>query len=235
MARRSSLSTVAIVVLVLCGAAAVALRWAAGRAATRAAHVPASVASPATRHEAASAAADALAAATPGPDLADPAWAPGDPLGENQGERNPWAAVDLAEIQRALPDNVYWKMAAPTKDPEVLRRREEERARWNVEYGKVISNTATDEEIDKFYAEKQRLSEDYLEFIVYLGTHYGDALGPRELAMLKLAGEMHHQRLEELPRKIREAHEAARQAWLEQQKEFAGAPPEQQPPAQPGQ
>ncbi len=38
------------------------------------------------------------------------------------------------------------------KTPKSSAQREEERARWNVEYGKVLSNTATDEEIDAYYA-----------------------------------------------------------------------------------
>jgi hypothetical protein len=139
-----------------------------------------------------------------------------------------WESVDLEAIRKALPDNIYWKMGAPTTDPEVLRQREEERARWNVEYGKVLSNTATDEEIDAYYAERQRVSEDYLEFIVYLMTNYGYQIPKRDVAVFKLAGEMHHARLEEIPRQIaeaharREAHEKARQAWLEEQKKFEG-------------
>jgi len=144
-----------------------------------------------------------------------------------------WATVDLDAIRAALPDNLYWKMAVPTKDPEVLRQREEERARWNVEYGKVLSNTATDEEIDAYYAGRQRLSEDYLQFIVYLMTNYGYQIPRRDVAAMKLAAEMHHERLEEIPRKIAEAHErhkahdAARRAWLEEQRAFGVDTPQQ--------
>lgn len=137
-----------------------------------------------------------------------------------------WASVDMEAIRKALPDNTYWKMAVPTKNPEVIRAREAERERMNVEYGKVLSNTATAEEVDTYYAQRQRLSQDYLEFIVYLLTNYGYQIPPRDVAALKLAAEMHNARLEEFPRKIaeaherREAHEAARRAWLEQQQAF---------------
>jgi hypothetical protein len=141
-----------------------------------------------------------------------------------------WAKVDLEEIRKAMPDNLYWKMAAPTTDPEVQRARDEERARWNVEYGKVLSNTATAEEIDAYYAQQQRLSTDYLEFLVYLGTHYAEVIPQQDVGVLKLAGELHLARLEEIPRKIaeaherREAHEAVRRAWLEEQKAFEDGP-----------
>jgi hypothetical protein len=141
-----------------------------------------------------------------------------------------WEALDLEEIRKAMPDNSYWKMAAPTKDPELLEWREKERARWNVEYGKVLSNTATAEEIDAYYAERKRISDDYLEFVVYVITNYGNAIPREGLNLLKLAGEMHAMRLEEIPRQMAEAHaraeahDAARRAWLEEQKEFAQPP-----------
>ena len=154
-----------------------------------------------------------------------------DPLGGGGTDTGSWDYVDLDKIRAALPENLYWKMAAPTTDPEVLRQREEERARWNVEYGKVLSNTATAEEIDNYYGEQQRLSEDYLAFLVYLRDHYASVIPQKDVGLLKLAGEMHLARLEEIPRKIaeaherRKAHEAARQAWLADQKVFGDDPP----------
>lgn len=138
-----------------------------------------------------------------------------------------WARIDFDEIRRALPDSTYWKMAFPTKDEALLAERERIREQWNAEYGKVQSNTATDEEIDAYYGEQQKLSEDYLEFLVYLAEHYGDLVPRSMVGALKLAGEMHLARLEEIPRKIAEAkerhatHERERQAWLEEQKQFA--------------
>lgn len=164
-----------------------------------------------------------------------------DPLNEQAYEDDPltgmpdreahWASVDMEKIREALPDNIYWKMAAPTNDPQVKEAREQERARWNDEYGKVLSNTATDAEIDAYYAHRQKLSEDYLAFIVYLMENYGYQIPRRDVALLKLAGEMHHERLEELPRQLAEAHqrhaehESVRAAWLEQQKQFGAQPP----------
>ena len=140
----------------------------------------------------------------------------------------PWAAVDMAKVREAMPDNLYWKLSFPTKDPEILREREEERARWNVEYGKVLSNTATAEEIDAYYAQRQKISSDYVEFATYLLVEFGDALPIRDVGLLKVAVELNLARLEEIPRQIAEAHErrkahdAARRAWLEEQKAFPG-------------
>lgn len=154
-----------------------------------------------------------------------------DPLAPLQDTAESWAQVDFDEIRKAMPDNLYWKMAFPTKDPALLKEREERRAQWNTDFGKVQSNTATDEEIDAYYGEQQQISNDYLEFLVYLATHYGEAVPKGEIGALKLAGELHLARLEEIPRKIAEAkerhaaHEKARQAWLEEQKQFATPAP----------
>ncbi|MBP1690392.1 MAG: uncharacterized protein H6Q34_965 [Deltaproteobacteria bacterium] len=153
-----------------------------------------------------------------------------DPLSPLADTAEAWAQVDFDEIREAMPDNLYWKMAFPTKDADLIKERDERRAQWNVEFGKVQSNTATDEEIDAYYGEQQKLSNDYLEFLVYLGTHYGDIVPKGEIGMLKLAGELHLARLEEIPRKIAEAkerhaaQEAARRAWLEEQKVFDNPP-----------
>lgn len=149
---------------------------------------------------------------------------------DDEASRGTWEALDLDAVRAAMPDNIYWKMAAPTKDPELLKWREEERARWNVEYGKVLSNTATAEEIDAYFAERKRLSDDYLEFVVHVLANYSGAIPREGVALLKLAGEMHAMRLEEMPRQIaeaharREAHDAARRAWLEEQKAFQDSP-----------
>ena len=142
-----------------------------------------------------------------------------------------WASVDMDEVRKAMPDNLYWKMSVPTKDPDVLRAREEERDRWNTEYGKVLSNTATAEEIDAYYEQRRRLSNDYIGFAGYLLLRYGHTLPARDVAMLKLAIKLHMARLEEIPRQIaeaqarREAQDAVRRAWLEDQKALGTAPP----------
>jgi hypothetical protein len=153
----------------------------------------------------------------------------GDPLADD--EHNAWAAVDLEAVRRAMPDNVYWRMSAPTRDPEVLREREEERARWNEAWGKVLSNTASEQEIVDYYAHRDRLASDYVQFATYVLENYGEQLTIRDLGLLKVAVELNLARLEEIPRQIaeaqerRRAHEKAREEWLRDQAEFGGPPP----------
>ena len=138
----------------------------------------------------------------------------------------PWASVDLDKVREAMPDNLFWKMAMPTTDEAVIRERQEERTRWNVEYGKVLSNTATAEEIDAYYALQQRLASDYVEFGTYVLAEFGDKLPIRDIGLLKVAVELNMAKLEEIPRRIAEAqerrvaHDAARRAWREEQKAF---------------
>jgi hypothetical protein len=157
---------------------------------------------------------------------------PDDLLADDPASHGTWEALDLDAVRAAMPNNVYWAMAAPTKDPDLLQWREEQRKRWNVEYGKVLSNTATAEEVDAYFAERKRLSDDYLEFVVHVLANYSGAIPREGVAMLKLAGELHAARLEEMPRHLaeaharREAHEAARRAWLEEQESFQDAPSE---------
>jgi len=170
------------------------------------------------------------AAQPPSPDPPPEAAPSNDPGPLGALPETPWAAVDLDAIREVMPDNLFWKMAVPTTDSEILAQRAKERERWNVEYGKVLSATATAEEIDAYYAERQRLAQDYVEFATYLLAEYGDALDVRDVGLLKVAIELNLARLEEFPRQIvdaqarREAHDAARRAWREQQRAFADAP-----------
>ena len=166
MRRRPPFTAFAIGVLALLVVTGVALRFLArrrtahGTSPSRVASVPATAAP-----ERESGAADRAATDRLGDDLEKPAH---DGAHGDGADLDPLAGVGdpgrrgrpstSTPIRAALPDNVYWKMSAPTKDPEVLRQREEERARWNVEYGKVLSNTATDEEIDAYYARRQQLA-----------------------------------------------------------------------------
>jgi hypothetical protein len=155
-----------------------------------------------------------------------------DPLSPLVDTADEWARIDFDEIKKALPDSEYWKMAFPTSDEDLLAERERIRAAWAAQHAKIQSNTATDEEIDAYYGEQQKLSEDYVEFLVYLAEHHANEVPRSAVGALKLAGEMHLARLEEIPRKIAEAkerhaaHEKARQEWLAEQQRFAtpGAP-----------
>jgi len=164
---------------------------------------------------------DPLAFRDDAPDLEAPLGDPG----------IPWGIVDLEEIRRALPRNLYWQTAMPTTEPRALQERADERARWNVEYGKMLSGTGSEQEIEAYYAHRQRLSADYVEFVGYLLDHYGEKLPERDVGLLELARRLHLARLEELARQMqrafdrKRAQDEARAAWLADEAAFDPAAP----------
>jgi hypothetical protein len=172
------------------------------------------------------------AAPAPGPEAASPGAPDEELFGPDDEAALRWSVVDLREVREALPDNRFWEMSAPTDDPDVLRFREEEAARWNREYGKVLSGFATEPEIHGYYAHRERVSIDAIEFASHLLEHYGDALPERDVGLLELAVRLHHARLEELPRRMAEALERKREkddlrrAWREDQAAFDAPSPE---------
>lgn len=115
------------------------------------------------------------------------------------------ALVDLDVLRAKLPDNTYWRLGAPTKDPEILRARVDEERRRNDLYGKVLSNTASEEEIRSYYAERRKISEDYIEFASTALKEYGDRLPEQERGLYELSIKMHKKRLSEVPAQIDDA------------------------------
>ena len=142
----------------------------------------------------------------------DPAWA--------------WSRVDLDALREAMPDNTFWELAAPTDDPAVLAARRAHKDRLNRALGKVMSNTGSEEEVRAYYAERERISRDYVAFTTRLLDTYGDVLPERDRGLVSLARDLHRARLEEMPRQLSEAlsrrtaHAAAREAWLAEEALF---------------
>jgi hypothetical protein len=105
--------------------------------------------------------------------------------------------LDLDSLRARLPDNRYWALAAPTDDPEVLRSRELAARAENVLYGKVLSGTATDEEIEHYFDERRRTLSDYAE--VARAVLADDQISERDRSLFELALRMDQDRLAALP------------------------------------
>jgi hypothetical protein len=137
-----------------------------------------------------------------------------------------WDAVDMNAVRDALPENLYWELGFPTDDLRVQRDREEQAELWNVEYGKVLSGTGTDDEIRAYFAHRQRVSSDYAELATYVLDHYDNSWPARDAPLLELARKLHLARLEEIPRRLEEgyarkrAQDEARAAWLADEAAF---------------
>ena len=165
-------------------------------------------------------------AADPPPVAAAPPAAP-TPDGDAAAfDPRTWDAVDMNAVREALPENLYWELGFPTDDLRVQREREEQAELWNVEYGKVLSGTGTDEEIRAYFAHRQRVSSDYAELATYVLDHYEKSLPERDVALLELARRLHLARLEEIPRRLEEgyarkrAQDEARAEWLADEAAF---------------
>jgi len=149
-------------------------------------------------------------------DTAAPAQSAEDELVDPNGAEYP---VDLEELRARLPDNLYWQLGEPTKDPDVLRARAEEEQRWNDLYGKVQSNTASEEEVRRYYDHRRQVSEDYVEFASVVLKEYGDRLPERDRGLYELSIKLHKARLGEIPRQVedalarKQAHDQRREAW----------------------
>ncbi|HEU4539196.1 MAG TPA: hypothetical protein VFS00_33980 [Polyangiaceae bacterium] len=126
-------------------------------------------------------------------------------------------SVDLEKLRAMLPDNTYWRLGVPTKDPAVLRERADEARRTNELYGKVLSNTASEEEIRRYYDGRRKVSEDYLEFAVTALKEYGPDLPEQERGLYELSVNMHRSRLREIPKQIDDA--LARKAVQDRRRE----------------
>ncbi len=113
--------------------------------------------------------------------------------------------MNLERLRAELPNNRYWIDSAPTDDPEVLKRRETEAAAWNDLHGKVLSGTATTDEIRTWVDHRRQVSEDAIEIAQRLLAEHGSELPDRDRGLLELAIEMHRTRLDELPRQESDA------------------------------
>jgi len=140
-----------------------------------------------------------------------------------------WGDIDLREVKAVMPDNLYWKLGAPTKDPDELAAREEESKRRNEQYGRVLSGDADESEVDAYYDYRERLSSDYLEIADYMRRRFDGSLSEEFAGMLELAVKLHSARLARLPAEreasLEHSRERAkvREDWKRQQEEFAKA------------
>ncbi|MGK3988480.1 hypothetical protein WME99_35885 [Sorangium sp. So ce136] len=127
--------------------------------------------------------------------------------------------VDLERLRAQLPDNLYWQLGAPTDDPGELQARADEQERWDDLFGKVQSNTASEEEVRRYYEHRRRVSEDYIQLASLALAQHGDELPERDRGLYELSIEMHRSRLAEIPRLIegalarKQAQDRARDEW----------------------
>jgi hypothetical protein len=110
--------------------------------------------------------------------------------------------VDLEDLRARLPDNRYWELGAPTSDPAVTRARADRAKRDNELFGRTQTGEATEEEIHAYYAERRRISEDYLRLSLVVLAEKSDQLPERDLGLFELSAKMHRDRLTQIERDL---------------------------------
>lgn len=125
--------------------------------------------------------------------------------------------VDLEDLRARLPNNRYWELGVPTKDPEVARARAERARRENELFGRTQTGEATEAEVRAYYAERRRVSEDYLELSLLVLKEKGDQLPERDKNLFALSAKMHKDRLAQIERDLADA--------LARRRQRAGATP----------
>ena len=138
----------------------------------------------------------------------------------------PWSNEEyeavLEELREVLPDNVYWDWAAPTRDADVLGRRQVRAHRMARVRAEIEANLADEEEIRGFYTEQWRDSTDYVVFFHELLARRGGEMTNRDVGLAQRAIEIHQTRLAWIPRRIDEAI-ARRAAYVERKSRWLAA------------
>lgn len=119
--------------------------------------------------------------------------------------------VDLEDLRARLPNNRYWELGVPTKDPEVARARAERAKRDNELFGRTQTGEATEAEIRAYYAERRRISEDYLELSQLVLKEKADQLPERDKNLFALSAKLHKDRLAQIDRDLADALARRRQ------------------------
>lgn len=139
-----------------------------------------------------------------------------------------WGDIDLREARELMPDNLYWKYGAPTKDEAILAERDAEKRRRNEEYGRVLAGDASEDGVKAYYDSRRRLAEDYVEFAEFMQRKLRDSTDEKLRGMMDLALKMNTEKLRQLPAEMEDAlarsreRARVREEWRRQQEEFGG-------------
>ncbi|MCG8589547.1 MAG: hypothetical protein MJE66_09670, partial [Proteobacteria bacterium] len=139
---------------------------------------------------------------------------------ERWSSREYEAALD--ELRDLLPDNAYWEWAAPTRDPDLLGRRQQRNHRLARQRAEIEANLADEEQIAAFYSEQWRDSAHYVAFFTELLATRGAELTERDVGLAKLAIDIHQTRLAWIPSRMDEAI-ARREAYVERKARWVAA------------
>ncbi|MEO1171484.1 MAG: hypothetical protein AAFX94_05445, partial [Myxococcota bacterium] len=90
-------------------------------------------------------------------------------------------------------------LGAPTEDADTLERRKRWKEHNATLKGRIVSGTASDEQIEEYFLRREQMSQDFVAFATRVLEEYGEALPEEELGLYGLSVRMHTTRLEGLP------------------------------------
>ena len=118
--------------------------------------------------------------------------------------------VELERLRARMPDNLYWRLGAPTSDPALLAEREQHRRRMRQAKGRITAGMTSEEEIRAYFDEQRRISEDFLALAQAVLAEHGGELSDRDRGLYELTARLHAARLAEMDRRLEEALERKR-------------------------
>lgn len=118
--------------------------------------------------------------------------------------------VKLEALRARMPDNLYWRVAAPTTDPEVLAARAARERNLEAVRGRITAGEASEAEIRDYFDERRRESRDFVAVAREAVTTYGDQLTDRDRGLFELGAKLHEAKLGEIDRSIADALERKR-------------------------
>jgi len=149
------------------------------------------------------------------------------PPGFNSGDPAvAWAKVDLEALKADMPNNLYWVLAAPTKDEQVLAERREIKEYWDKQRAQINANRASEKQIRDYFQHREQVTTDYIEFATSLLNRYHDVLPEEAYSFQVFARNLNLVLLQELPKKLNNALEsrkkfiAQREEWLQDKQAY---------------
>ncbi|MBI9091578.1 MAG: hypothetical protein JEZ12_20400 [Desulfobacterium sp.] len=109
--------------------------------------------------------------------------------------------VDPLVLADRFPGNI----ALPPVTAEARERKKRERSERNLEFGKIVANKSTEQEILAYYDHQRQLSEDSKQILEFVLARYGDRFSEKNIKKHEFMLAQFKKKLEYIPVKESEA------------------------------
>lgn len=108
--------------------------------------------------------------------------------------------IDLEKLRDQIPENLYWQIGVPTSDVAVAKERARKAEERNKQLGRIQANEASEEEIRAYYAERRRVSNDYLQLATLVLEGKAGEVSERDRGLFEMTVNLHKGRLQQIER-----------------------------------